>query len=406
MKIQKTEKNNYYNPSFGIKLTLGTNNARFLEKNIKDSKLLEKIIDAFEKHPSPAEVSISTVQKSFFSNRVNDNQLITSIESSFLLNNGNTLNRELFDLQSNSKVSSSALIKNTLRKLLTPTEERTFHRTVGVNYTKEYTQWREKYIKPIWEEIKTKFVIPQEGILTENAYWKLIRKQNSNMAYKNDYQLEKEAKEFSKITELNPDIYIEYAKAYNDIFTGLVEFRSSVLPKILLKPIADFQMKSKDAMPYLVKIADIGYQWKNEPNSTGSLKYIMDYFPLNDKIEKSIVKNYLNSIYKKTLTTIKYNAKVEGKKVFDGYATIGYHLKKGILSEFEFPESAQILKKIEMSLKTLHLAPKADGSANTEILPSIKINTSKGKIRVLAKNPLIFDHNPYYDKFKFLNDNL
>ena len=108
----------------------------------KDLELMNKIFDAFEKHPSKEEI---VPDVAYLKNTLtNARGTITSLKAAFI------------DTEP-ARSDSIAPIKNIFRRILDPENKKQFNRLVGEEHASVYESWWKENISPIWEDINKNF---------------------------------------------------------------------------------------------------------------------------------------------------------------------------------------------------------------------------------------------------------
>ena len=150
--------NTYNNqPKFGAKVTVVTEDMKiFMDyltcytnakkpcyNSAKDLKLINKIFDAFEKHPSKEVIipDVAYLRNTLFNAR----GTIESSKAAFI------------DTEPARSDSGTAPIFNIFRRILDPENKKQFNRLVGEEHAPVYESWWKENIEPIWEDINHNF---------------------------------------------------------------------------------------------------------------------------------------------------------------------------------------------------------------------------------------------------------
>ena len=142
--------------NFGAKIVIKTdemkNYMRYLHENSKpregwynsqkDLELTQKVIEAFEKHPSKEEVlpDVFYLKNTLFNAR----GVLTSSRASFI------------DTEP-ARSDSIAPIQNILRRIIDPYNKRMFNRLLGEEHSHVYDAWWRENILPFWKDIQNHF---------------------------------------------------------------------------------------------------------------------------------------------------------------------------------------------------------------------------------------------------------
>lgn len=129
---------------FGARLAQGSNEMKRLSaqmsKNPDTAGIVEKIADAFQKHPSDVFIRTS---KEYKSQLYGVRGVIAS------------RNIVLTDVEPTADNISG--IMNIFRRILDPENKECFNALVGKKFQDIYSTWWEENISPIWEKINTNF---------------------------------------------------------------------------------------------------------------------------------------------------------------------------------------------------------------------------------------------------------
>lgn len=147
--MYNTNKNN--NTYFGAKINVNTaemdNVIQYLKNNSCDNSekylgLLNKIISAFEKHPSNETLTfdIAHFKKVLFGAR----GTVKTTQAAFI------------DTEP-AREDSIAPILNIFRRILNPENKESFNKLMGKQHSSAYNNWWKKNIAPIWKDINKNF---------------------------------------------------------------------------------------------------------------------------------------------------------------------------------------------------------------------------------------------------------
>ena len=152
MKIQKTDNISPFKAKITVKSDEMKNFMNYLRNNTNapsgwyntksDLALVNKVMAAFEKHPSPEELSpdVFYIRGTFFNAR----GTLSSSKAEF---------RDTEPARSDS----IAPIFNILRRILDPQNKQSFIKLTGEEYSAQYDEWWRQNISPIWKNINKNF---------------------------------------------------------------------------------------------------------------------------------------------------------------------------------------------------------------------------------------------------------